>query len=702
MSRIGLRYTLPLALALGIALPASAQAQSISRTNPLNAAAAAARPAPPAPYVSAHPAVAPLSAQVGNDIFLEGTFVSIGISGSGSFGTANAAPAGFARGPQQLGYIFDDDGFGMGNPPTTGDFFLPGSPEEGFTVGYRTTGGSTNTFSNVERNGQVDVNRTSVTNLSSGSQLAARYVGVTNDGVLRVTQDLSYAVGSKQVGIVITLTNLGTSSISDVRYLRNVDPDQDQEITGDFTTRNSVLSNFPDDGRAVVQATGLVSGVPFLYVSTDPRLRASYGGFSNRDPYASFLYDSPQPTGSETTDDIAVTITADVGSIAPGASKSFQFFLGFDEAIATDPLLTLTASPLSIAEGSASTLTATLSEATDEDVVVTLGYTGTADRGMDYTSALTITIPAGSTSATRSLTALTDAEVEGDETAIVDVLSATNAVEQGEQSVTITITDATTPPDEPDACTPSAPILFSDWDVDGVGDPRGEYAEISNDGSNGVDLSGCDFIVFNPFTERVTYAADAASVLGAGSSYSFANVVVGNGQTVPPGTFPDAPSVFALVSGSASTGQSVGTVLANADVVAAIVLDTDGTVFGSVRGGDDATATSNAQDLIDAIARLLNPTAGESGAGTVDLSVVAAPNPMSHGGTVSFGVADAGDVTVALYDALGRRVAVLAESSYGPGRYSVPLPQGGLPAGLYIVRVSTAGTTQTGRLSVVR
>ena len=706
MSPLDTRRALPLALALVVTLSTSALAQDAGRTHPLNAAAAADAPALiQSRTVSYRGGGGAMSAVVDDDIFLQGTFVSLGISGSGSFGTANNAPAGFARGPDQLGYIFDEDGFGMGDAPTTGDFFLPGSPIEGFAVGYRTaeTGGSTRTFVNIERTGTVQITPESVSDLSTGSQLAARFVGLTVDGALRVTQNVSYDQDAKQVAVVITLTNAGSDEIFDVRYLRNVDPDQDVETGGSFTTDNTILSNFPDDSRAVVQAVGLASGVPFLYVATDPRLRAAAGGFNNTNPYASSLYDSPRATGVTNRDDEAVSMTADVGSLMPGESKTFQFFLGFEDDIATDPLLSLSASPLSVTEGGSSTITATLAEASDEDVVVTLAFSGTADRGPDYTASTTITIPMGSTSASISLNAIDEGAPEGDETVVVDIASATNAIEQGEQTVTITITEV---PITSVDCTPIAPLFFSDWDVDttdGSVDPRGEYAEISNDGGDGigVDLSGCDFVIFNPFSERVIYADDAMSVLDDGDSYSFANVVVGNGQMVPPGSFPDDPSVFALLSGSASVGQSVGTVLANTEVVAAVVLDRDGTLFGSVRGGTGSSAASNAQDLYDALARLFG-TAGEDGADEADLSVTAAPNPISGSGKVSFGLTEPGQVTVELYDALGRRVARVAEGSYGAGRHDVPVSVSALPTGLYVVRVMAEETVRTARLTVVR
>ena len=694
------------ALALALTVPASAQG-----AHPLNAAAHAAAqaesPAQTQARSAAYAARPAMSATVDDDIFLQGTFISLGISGSGSFGTANVAPAGFARSPRQLGYIFDEDGFGMGDPASTGDFFLPGSPVEGFSVGYRATeGGLTSVFTNEERSGFTQVTPTSVADLSVGDQLAAQFIGVTADDVLQVTQTVSYDDDDRRVAVVITLTNVGPDEIFDVRYLRNVDPDQDLETFGTFTTNQTLIANFPGDARAVVQAVGPSSGVPFLYVSTDGRLRVAYGGFGNRDPYEDFLYDNPPATGSTNTNDEAVSITADVGSLLPGESKTFQFFLGFDDDIATDPLLTLSATPLSIPEGSASTITATIAEPSDEDVVVTLAFSGTAtgpDATGDYTAPMTITIPSGATSASVTLTSILDADFsEGDETVVVDVDNATNAIEQGEQRVTITITPAAAPLE---GCTPSSSLFFSDWDTDatpGPGSPRGEFAEVTNDAGDGTgyDLSGCDFLVFDPFTENVTYAADAAGVVTDGGTYEFANVPTGNGQALPVNTFPDAPSVFALVDGDASAGQSVGTVLANADVVAAVVLDRDGTLFGSARGGASMTSAETAAALYEALSRLY--AVADEGDGALGLDVTTAPNPASGRTTITFGLAEAGDASVTVYDALGRQVAVVADGPYAAGRHDVTLDASALPTGVYVVRVAGAGTARSAQLTVVR
>ena len=287
---------------------------------------------------------------------------------------------------------------------------------------------------------------------------------------------------------------------------------------------------------------------------------------------------------------------------------------------------------------------------------------------------------------------------------VVARFTSSGGVERTSNQATKVWTDAATTP----GCTADSEIFFSGFVTNPASppaDPRGEYAEVSNDSGDGTayDLSGCDFVVFDPFTENVIYAADIATgtILGDGGTYEFANVVVGNGQTIPAGTFPDAPSAFALIDGDASVGMSVGAVLASADVVAAVVVDRDGTVFGSTRGGASSSAAVNAQSLYDALSRLY-ATDGEDGAEGANLSVVTSPNPISGAGRVSFGLAEAGDVAIELYDTLGRRVALVAQGPYGPGRHTADLSVSTLPAGVYVVRVTAGATVQTARLTVAR
>ncbi len=116
--------------------------------------------------------------QLGNEIFLQGLFIEVGIHSAGSFGTSQYAPAGFhtwpnyASGPYEgrLGFVADQgrDGWGVGTPPQTGDYFVPGSPEEGWSVEW-TVGGSERPYSNFGLMGSFNVPRTSSGETTSGT-----------------------------------------------------------------------------------------------------------------------------------------------------------------------------------------------------------------------------------------------------------------------------------------------------------------------------------------------------------------------------------------------------------------------------------------------------------------------------------------------------------------------------------------------------
>ena len=98
--------------------------------------------------------------------------------------------------------------------------------------------------------------------------------------------------------------------------------------------------------------------------------------------------------------------------------------------------------------------------------------------------------------------------------------------------------------------------------------------------------------------------------------------------------------------------------------------------------------------------------AGEPSAPTAmrDVEVQAAvPNPSAGATSVRFRTAAAQPVTVALYDALGRRVRVLFEGELRARRYeSVRIERGDLPAGTYVVRVEGERGAASTRIAFTR
>jgi YD repeat-containing protein len=144
----------------------------------------------------------------------------------------------------------------------------------------------------------------------------------------------------------------------------------------------------------------------------------------------------------DTVDEADETIVVSINSVTNGTANGSQQVTA---TIIDDdgPSVTLALSPATVAEsGTTATVTATLSAVSLQPVIVDLAFSGTATLTSDYTrSATSITIGAGATSGSVTLTSALDTVDETDETVIVDIAQVTNAGENGTQRVTLTITD---------------------------------------------------------------------------------------------------------------------------------------------------------------------------------------------------------------------------------------------------------------------
>ena len=111
---------------------------------------------------------------------------------------------------------------------------------------------------------------------------------------------------------------------------------------------------------------------------------------------------------------------------------------------------------------------------------------------------------------------------------------------------------------------------------------------------------------------------------------------------------------------------------------------------------DDWTAL----DQMGYLAGLATPIAGGPAADALDLTV--GPNPTRGDATVRFVLAEAQTVRLALYDALGRQVAVVADGAFAAGPATARVETRTLPAGVYVLRLEGEGVAASRRLSVVR
>ena len=93
---------------------------------------------------------------------------------------------------------------------------------------------------------------------------------------------------------------------------------------------------------------------------------------------------------------------------------------------------------------------------------------------------------------------------------------------------------------------------------------------------------------------------------------------------------------------------------------------------------------------------------GKSGDEAAEFSLEAFPNPVANAATVRYGLAEASEVSIRVYDMLGRQVGQLVSGQQEAGTYTVRLDAGALATGSYVVRMNAGAFSEALRLQVVR
>jgi hypothetical protein len=78
------------------------------------------------------------------------------------------------------------------------------------------------------------------------------------------------------------------------------------------------------------------------------------------------------------------------------------------------------------------------------------------------------------------------------------------------------------------------------------------------------------------------------------------------------------------------------------------------------------------------------------------------PNPFNPSTTIRFGLPETTDMSLVVYDVMGREVARLVDGIQAAGYYEVTFSAGQLPTGTYLYRLVTALGTETGRMALVK
>src|SRR5690606_7770462 len=78
------------------------------------------------------------------------------------------------------------------------------------------------------------------------------------------------------------------------------------------------------------------------------------------------------------------------------------------------------------------------------------------------------------------------------------------------------------------------------------------------------------------------------------------------------------------------------------------------------------------------------------------------PNPFSGATTIRFTIPQPTDVTLKVYDMLGREVATLVDGRVSAGSHEVGFDAAGLTSGLYTYRLQAGGSVRTQRMALIR
>lgn len=291
------------------------------------------------------------------DVFLGGNYIEVGVAKTGSFGTAGEPSAEnkskfhpIER--TTLGLSVDGDGFENGNTSTTGDFFLPGTPAEQYILGYKIDGIAVSN-NNAERcygeweSPKVAPTTVDKSNVAAGL-LKSVTTGTTKDGV---DMEMTISFNENDMFFItdVVITNNTGKDITDVRWVRAFDPDQDADLNGEYNTYNKVISNpnsktaYTPDQCAMVVAKGGKTQEGFFFAAFDERARAAIiNNLAVSSAYDESLWmdsDSIPTVPAEASyagidgfnkRDTGIAITFACGTLKAGASTTLSYYSSLD------------------------------------------------------------------------------------------------------------------------------------------------------------------------------------------------------------------------------------------------------------------------------------------------------------------------------------------------------------------------------------
>ncbi len=225
-----------------------------------------------------------------------------------------------------------------------------------------------------------------------------------------------------------------------------------------------------------------------------------------------------------------------------------------------------------------------------------------------------------------------------------------------------------------------------------VGFPQDTFANLGQAnldcGDGGADVAA-DITATGSTTIPATGGPLSYAVTLSNSGSSSATVMAEVNAVLPNG------SAFGPIQGPRTVtlrpGQTLGPVSFTSQVPSGAPAGQYTVVFTLEDGG--SVVASDSFTFTKAASRAALVAGGELGV---------YPNPFATEATFRFAVEEAAEVRLAVYDVLGREVAVLAEGPVEAGQHEAVLAAEGLASGVYVWRLAVGSEVETGRLTLAR
>jgi gliding motility-associated-like protein len=270
-----------------------------------------------------------ISQLTGTGAYFLGNIAEIAIHNNGHEGTADIGGSN-ARSDQwdpsvYFGFVANPQNDGWNN--YDGDFFTPGSPENGFGIEVNGVNYSNNSSYYNEIPGSLS------NYVVDGNCMSVDWNGT----VAGVGVKITYKFVSTELYYTteVTLTNNTGAALNDLYYYRNFDPDNNVTLSFDYTTQNTIVSQpTPACPKALVSATQTNPWLSYVGIAAiGQQFRVAYGGFANRD--ASDIWNGAWPLvgtlGSTSFMDEAIALGYKINSLPAGASETFEFVIILDD-----------------------------------------------------------------------------------------------------------------------------------------------------------------------------------------------------------------------------------------------------------------------------------------------------------------------------------------------------------------------------------